>query len=555
MEPYARCLAHLAGTDRTAYLASLAPGNDLDHRGTVLTPELLDGLVNPLRDPTTNRPRMGAVDFSEATFTGDAGFKNAKFTSRAWFDGATFAGAASFDTVTFSGIAGFRNVTFTGRAGFENAMFTDRALFGGVTFSGAALFSRVTFSGDAEFRIATFTGRAGFENAMFTERAFFGGATFAGATRFFSATFEAAPQLGPLVCKETLDLSGAVFIVPVTIEAAAAYLVCRRTRWASTGSLRLRYATVDLSDAVVEHPLRVTSHSCAPIGIRGRALDESLLTERDAGVRIISLSGIDATHLVLTDIDLAGCLFTGTVHLDQLNLDGRCTFAPAPAGFHWQGRRLLRWTPRRTLAEEHHWRAARGAAGWMAEPDGAESAGPEALAPVYRQLRKSLEDGKNEPDAADFYYGEMEMRRHDRDRPWAERALIAVYWAVSGYGLRASRAIGWLLAAMTVTLLALMLWGLPKDDPKPQNTGQLTGQRISLTTDTPGPVNPDGLLSERITIERFEKALRIVINSVVFRSSGQGLTNAGAYTEMASRITEPVLLGLAVLAARGRVKR
>ncbi|MFE7711868.1 hypothetical protein ACFU6I_40355 [Streptomyces sp. NPDC057486] len=45
------------------------------------------------------------------------------------------------------------------------------------------------------------------------------------------------------------------------------------------------------------------------------------------------------------------------------------------------------------------------------------------------------------------------------------------------------------------------------------------------------------------------------LNSVVFRSSGQDLTTAGTYIEMASRVTEPVLLGLAVLAIRNRVKR
>lgn len=33
---------------------------------------------------------------------------------------------------------------------------------------------------------------------------------------------------------------------------------------------------------------------------------------------------------------------------------------------------------------------------------------------VYRVLRKAFEDGKDEPVAADFYCGEMEMRRHER---------------------------------------------------------------------------------------------------------------------------------------------
>ncbi|MFI2189999.1 hypothetical protein [Streptomyces sioyaensis] len=62
-------------------------------------------------------------------------------------------------------------------------------------------------------------------------------------------------------------------------------------------------------------------------------------------------------------------------------------------------------------------------------------------------------------------------------------------------------------------------------------------------------------MGERFTGERFEKSLRVVLNSVLFRSSGQDLTLWGTYTEMVSRLTEPVLLGLAALAARGRVKR
>ncbi|MFE4722791.1 hypothetical protein ACFRLW_41750, partial [Streptomyces sp. NPDC056728] len=60
---------------------------------------------------------------------------------------------------------------------------------------------------------------------------------------------------------------------------------------------------------------------------------------------------------------------------------------------------------------------------------------------------------------------------------------------------------------------------------------------------------------DRFTGERFDKALNATLNSVVFRSSGQELTTTGAYIEMASRVTEPVLLGLALLAVRNRIKR
>lgn len=45
------CLAHLADTDRDAYLAGLAPGASIDHRGTTFTDALLTALLNALRDP------------------------------------------------------------------------------------------------------------------------------------------------------------------------------------------------------------------------------------------------------------------------------------------------------------------------------------------------------------------------------------------------------------------------------------------------------------------------------------------------------------------------
>ncbi|WP_373684847.1 hypothetical protein [Streptomyces lunaelactis] len=186
---------------------------------------------------------------------------------------------------------------------------------------------------------------------------------------------------------------------------------------------------------------------------------------------------------------------------------------------------------------------------------GAGRVGPAQLAPVYRALRKAFEDSKNEPGAADFYYGEMEMRRHDRTATTrAERGLLHGYWVLSGYGLRASRALGWLAAAMLLTIMLLMSFGLPQDSPKQQATGTVPpgGGKVTFEIDKADPQNPTG---NRFTGERFEKALDVTLNSVVFRSSGQDLTTAGSYIEMASRVTEPVLLGLAVLAVRNRVKR
>jgi hypothetical protein len=313
---------------------------------------------------------------------------------------------------------------------------------------------------------------------------------------------------------------------------------------------------VDFSDALFEYPLSIISRRRHFVLPNGHPVDESMLAGSDPVVRMVSLRGVDAAHLGLTDVNLSECLFAGTVHLDQVRLEGDCDFAHVPAGVRWHGWRPARWSPRRTLAEEQHWRASRhiGPGGWIPTAS-TDSVGPAALVAVYRQLRKSFEDAKDEPGAADFYYGEMEMRRNDVKRPRVERALLVGYWAMSGYGLRASRALSWLLLAMTTTVLAMMLWGLPQHDPEPSSTGSLTGQSIRLVTNEPDSENPIGPLHERLTTKRFEKGLRVVMNSVIFRSSAQNLTTAGTYTEMASRLTEPVLLGLAVLAVRGRVKR
>ncbi|MGA5270287.1 pentapeptide repeat-containing protein [Streptomyces lydicamycinicus] len=696
VEPYAECLAHLSDANRSAYLTSLQPGADVDHRGTTFTEELLSQLLTALRDPATEWPCLGHAQFGEAKFSGDARFdqvkiygdagfdrveirhtagfnravidgdahfNRAKIGAHALFDRVVIGGHASFslaeigltaefgraeisgntrldrvkiggdtkfDRVQIGGFVNFEDAEIGGSirfdrakirstaefdrikiegsarfsaaeigadarfngaeigdtAGFDHVKIDNDAGFHGMNVRGHAMFrqakigrtagfSRVKIDGDAEYDKVKIGGRALFSrteiggHAIFRRAeigrtahfgrvkirgdAKFDGMNIRGDANFRTAVFEQAAAIGPLVCTGTLDLSETAFGTAVTIEAATSALHCRRTRWASTAALRLRYAAVDLSDAVVEYPLSIAAYS-RPFIVDGAEMPEAGLTA--TSVRARSLRGVDAAHLVLTDVDLSECLFAGTIHLDQLRLEGRCSLAAVPSALRWRSW-WVRWTPRRTLAEEQHWRASRRstADGWTPAPEGVEALGPASLAPVYRQLRKAFEDGKDEPGAADFYYGEMEMRRHDRDTPRAERGLLTGYWALSGYGLRASRALGWLVLAMTATVLVMMLWGLPKGDPQPESAGTLTGHRISLTTDTPDPVNPDTPLAQRMTSQRFEKALRVVINSVVFRSSGQDLTTFGTYAEMVSRLTEPVLLGLAVLAVRSRVKR
>ncbi|MGI5484990.1 pentapeptide repeat-containing protein [Streptomyces lavendofoliae] len=536
------------------------------------------------------RPRLGAAVFGSATFKGAAWFESATFKGEARFESATFERTAAFKSAIFEGDARFGPATFEGDARFgpatfkrdavfESAAFKGGARFGAAAFEGDAWFGAATFKRDAWFGAAAFEGDAGFGAAAFEGDAGFGAAAFEGdagfwlatfkrdarfwlATfkrdaRFESATFVEADRVGPLVCAGRVVLSGAKFGCPVTLSFATRRLECRRTRWSSTAEIRLRYATVDFAHAVFEYPLTIAAEPDPFVRVNGQQLmDDPFASAPDAGVRVASLRGVDAAHLVLSDLDLSGCLFAGTVHLDQLRLEGACTFDTAPPAVHWRRWPPVRFTERRVLAEEHHWRASQPGAvqGWNVAVLGAGRTGPLQLAPVYRALRKAFEDGKHEPGAADFYYGEMEMRRRADDIPRNERGLLTAYWALSGYGLRASRALAWLGAAMLLTIVLLMAFGLAQDTPKQTASGTVPagGGKVTFKIDKGDPRNPTG---NRFTGECFEKALNVTLNSVVFRSSGQDLTTAGTYIEMTSRLTEPVLLGLAVFAVRNRVKR
>jgi hypothetical protein len=133
---------------------------------------------------------------------------------------------------------------------------------------------------------------------------------------------------------------------------------------------------------------------------------------------------------------------------------------------------------------------------------------------LYRALRKSFEDSKNEPGAADFYYGEMECRRHSDMSSRTERVILWFYWLLSGYGQRASRAL--IALVLVVAVVAGLLTVLGQD---------------------------------------FGMAARIAMGAVVFRDDRTDLTAAGEWTLLVARLLGPLLLAMAVLAIRARVKR
>ncbi|MFK4122473.1 hypothetical protein [Streptomyces longwoodensis] len=84
---------------------------------------------------------------------------------------------------------------------------------------------------------------------------------------------------------------------------------------------------------------------------------------------------------------------------------------------------------------------------------------------------------------------------------------------------------------MLLTIVLLMAFGFAQDTPKQTATGTVPagGGKVTLEIDKDDPYNPT---SDRFTGQRFENALNVTLNSVVFRSSEQDLTTAGTHIEM-----------------------
>ena len=195
---------------------------------------------------------------------------------------------------------------------------------------------------------------------------------------------------------------------------------------------------------------------------------------------------------------------------------------------------------------------ARGGYGWRPQPwpESWLTSKPTRLpalqiASIYRALRKGKEDTKDEPGATDFYYGEMEMRRRATKRnsepgqsssytPFVERMILHAYWLVSGYGLRAWRALIAVLLALVLFAYLFTHGGFAMDEahckPPP------TGTRCYDSFD-------DALIFGARTAVGLPTDPRPV------------LTTLGNVEQIGLRILVPVLLGLALLAIRARVKR
>jgi hypothetical protein len=450
------------------------------------------------------------------------------------FNGASFHSDVFFGRAHFSSLAWFQQTRFGGNAWFSEACFGGMKISESDERPRSADFTGAQFTGVAEFQNVRFNGDALFPHAHFEHGPMVSGAQVSGDLDFSRAQFADSERLGPVAVAGSLRLGRARFDRVAQVEAAASAVFCHHAIFERPASLLLRYALVVLDDVIAGLPVTVAAaESLNPLG-QTAPLDEALIGKppEEARPRLLSLAGVDCSKPVVTDADLSRCHFAGTLHLDQLRLEGNCQFAGPPRGWAlaWRWPPVWRWTRRQMLAQEYAWRASRPIApGWptphspLTPPR--PQLQPERLAILYRQLRKAQEDAKNEPGATDFYYGEMEMRRHAPTAFTGERILLLLYWLTSGYGLRAARALAFLGVAVITTTTLLTACGL---------SGPAAHYDVPV---------------------RLSQATLITLNSIVFRATGQPLSTLGAYIEMAARFTGPALLALAILALRSRVKR
>jgi uncharacterized protein YjbI with pentapeptide repeats len=486
------------------------------------------------------------ASFSEAIFRRGAGFSGAVFKESAIFGGAKFGGEANFVEASLGRFANFNDVIFRGLARFVKATFTGEAGFGGAQFRRDADFDRATFTW-IWFGAATFARNASFSAATFKGNARFDGAIFKGAAVFQGATFEHARWLGPILALGTLRLDSASFLEAADIQVSADRLSLVRTRFPEGARIWARFAEINLEKAV----FGASSILAASAEFQG--LNEAELSTRYGGdsirsarPRLLSMRWASVENLTVSGIDLSPCRFFGAHHLDGLRLEGGSSFTLTPAH--------RRVTLRQATAEEHKWRDSHttplSASGWYPErcalPNDLSDSELEAMdiATIYRDLRKGRENNKDEPGAADFYYGEVEMRRlagsaagrtregsreKERRPPRAparltrdrgEHLILTLYWLVSGYGLRASRALGSLFVTVLVFAALLYAWGF---DSNESFVSSLTFSLESTTS--------------------------------LFRAPERSLTIAGEWMQVGLRLLGPLFFGLTLLSLRGRVRR
>ncbi len=535
----------------------LAGGLILDQ--AVLTSEL------SLNDSRFSRVSMVACEASVFWFLNSrvsGEFDARSMTSRehgAHVRGSTFSGKVRFDDAKLG--TSNSNSTFS-------ATFDDDVDFANCSFGGETTFGRYSdlppssFNGNVKFNSAQFGneefGVTTFADCAFSKDASWRNARFYGALALDGVSFAAAADLTDIevvraqFVRDRSDMAlascafqssrvsiGSQFTLRVTVEGQAKLSdvvlskVPDSIAISASDSVQIRrvgaedFCVIELSSKTVSEidrlqlkvggEVRVSSPETKLTNCSFAEAAVVSTTARDGqSPSLETVSGTNCKNLALSGFGFQRTRFLGATNVDQLTITGDFPLATT-SGFRAR---------RRFIADEALARAHRGSKYWSSQLP-ARSASEERsvhlreVAALYRALRKGREDQRDEAGSADFYYGEMEMRRMSA-ADTVERLIVGLYWLLSGYGLRAWRAICILGAAILGSSLFLMASPLRLNEAPPE----------------------------------FGAALMFSLQSSISLSGPPTLYTSSAQSiQLGLRVIAPVLIALSVLAVRARVKR
>ena len=351
------------------------------------------------------------IDFSWATFTNGADFRDGTFVNNANFINATFINADFYRT-TFTGWANFDKATFKDRTDFQQTTFTKKAYFSEANFIEKANFSFATFKKESDFYRAIFTKKAAFLRAIFMDITDFSGATFTGKAIFSGGSF----------------ISKAAFFGTKFLEEAA-FSGARMEG-------RLVFRSINLLEEGGPSPTFQGVFDYLELS------PEAVLRFQDLSLMQVKFEGSDLRWLEFHHVQWHPYPGRQAVY-DEVLLRQEEKQSP----WFWNG----------LLYDEPH----AGPPSYWTDRYG-------EVERLYRDLQENYEKARDYKKMGDFHYGEMEMHRRANKWRWFPGYWYNLYWALSGYGERPSRALCCLVVLLAMLPLPIWLWGL--DMPLHGNT-------------------------------------------------------------------------------------
>jgi len=485
------CLAHVDPTSRREFLAAVLK-NPASMTGLLQGLEVHAELQAELRGILT---RLTPIDFSGSEFIGpcslgmhfarDVDFSHCRFRGRTSFDGAVFPGETYFTYSEFDEDASFNGARFDADARFDLAIFSSHVTFGS-DFRSDAWFDRATFK---SYVIVSLRNgmRVIFDGAHLSTVCF---DRFAGASqppgRDADARSGGQQSPPPLVTFHDASFTGIAIVRTRTdVDVSLARVVLRNSLSLACwqGEMRL----VSLRSALLESPLVI-----------GDGIDLG-------GCRMSHATGLEWLRIVAAD-PMWRTYRQRKVVADELETVRHADFVALPP------------TPRDEEGEG-------------IQPPKVNAKTVEA---VYRQLRTTLEASKAFSAAADFFYGEMEMRRLAAPRTSAERTLLAIYKLTCGYGVRASRALATYIAVLLFTGAALRY-----------QTAWFVAEPLKVAA------------SSGLHFADYWDSVAIAArnSATFFGGASEGWTAAGVALMFVVRLIGPAAFAFMLLALRSRVQR